>query len=124
MKKLTQESILKNLTSKKVVVRKSKLTAGNEYKVTLTRKDNGKKMTFSYHDNIYNDSDKSDFVESLIIERSYVIFSKSMKDFCYDLGFDDNYEEGCEVYREIRASNRKLNKFFTRTELKVLTESM
>lgn len=124
MKKLTQKSILKNLTSKKVIVGKSKLTAGNEYMITLTRKDNGVKMIFNYHDNIYNDSKKIDFVSALIIERSYVIFSKSMNDFCCYFGYDHDYERGCEVYRQIRENNRKLKEFFTRTELKVLSQTL
>ena len=60
---------IKDIAFKKTFLRKSKQTYGNEYLVTLKRKD-GRRIQFHFHDGKGNDSSIGDFLYALFLDAS------------------------------------------------------
>ena len=118
---ITHKSIIGNIRTYKQRVGKSQTTSGDEFKVTLIRKDNHKKMTFSFYDNLYNKATLSRMLECLILDRVSFLDYKKYEDFCWAFGYDPQNKESKDCYNGCREETTKLNKFFTRREIEVLS---
>ena len=119
MNKISLDSILNSIKIKKLEdLGPSNMTSGHKWNITLKRKHNLKTMSFEFHDNRYNTSDITSYLECLFIDRRCIISCPSIVDFSGCFGYD--IEKGREVYREIRKNNRKLNNFFSRSEIEFL----
>ena len=118
---ITQKTILKNIRIYKRRVGKSHCTSGDEFKVSLIRKDNGKKMTFSFYDSMDNNSGLERMLECLLIDRICYLDYKNYADFCYSFGYDYYDPKAKEAYNGCKKETTQLNNFFTRREIEVLT---
>lgn len=119
---ITQKTILKNLRCSKRSIGKSHCTSGDEFRVTVTRKDTGKKMTFSFYDNYENNAKLTWMLECLIMDRRAFIDYRRFEEFCWAFGYDIDKPESRKVYQGCKEESKKLSEFFTRRELEVLNE--
>lgn len=110
-------NILNTITTTKTLKGKSTMTAGNHYEITMTR--NGKTITFDYHDNIHNKSNKKDFVFALLSDATAYESTRNAFDFMAEFGYTDP-QQAKEVYNACRVQRNKLYKLFTSEEIEEL----
>lgn len=113
----TQKTLLNEINTTKTYIGKSDLTSGNAYRVTLTR--NGVKVGFVFNDNIYNESDKNDFVYSLLRDSQAYESTRDLTDFMLDFGYD-NIPQAKQVYNACKKQFDRLHKLFNNAEIKML----
>ena len=113
----TQETLLNEINTTKTYIGKSDLTSGNAYRVTLTR--NGVKVGFVFNDNIYNESDKNDFIFSLLSDSQAYENARDLADFMLDFGYD-NIPQAKQVYNACKKQSERLHKLFNDTEIETL----
>lgn len=116
---LTQkENDLSNeINTTKTYIGKSNLTSGNAYRVTLTR--NGVKVGFIFNDNIYNESDKNDFIYSLLRDSQAYENARDLTDFMLDFGYDDT-TQAKKIYDACKKQSERLHKLFNDAEIETL----
>ena len=108
--------ILKNIKYKKSYVCKSKMCAGNQYRITL--KYNNKIVWFYFHDNIYNNSNLKDFVWCLLLDAQiYYNNQNNYNNFCWELGFDPYDTKNKKIYKACQKQFERLNKLFNKDEV-------
>lgn len=116
---LTQEqkTLLNEITTTKTYIGKSDITSGNAYRITLTR--NGVKIGFVFNDNIYNESDKNDFIYSLLRDSQAYEYAGGLIEFmtAYDY---DNEQQAKHIYNECKKQYDRLHKLFNSTEIEML----
>lgn len=112
-----QETLLNEIRTTKTYIGKSDLTSGNAYRVTLTR--NGVKVGFVFNDNIYNESDKNDFIYSLLRDSQAYENARDLTDFMLDFGYD-NIPQAKQVYTACKKQSERLHKLFNSTEIEIL----
>lgn len=113
----TQKTLLDEINTTKTYIRKSDCTSGNAYRVTLTR--NGKRIGFIFNDNIYNESDKNDFVYSLLRDSQAYENARDLTDFMLDFGYD-NIPQAKQVYNACKKQSERLHKLFDDAEIETL----
>lgn len=116
---LTQEqkNLLNEINTTKTYIGKSDLTSGNAYRVTLTR--NGKSIGFIFNDNIYNESDKNDFIWSLLLDSQAYENARDLTDFMLAFGYDD-YKQAKTIFDACKKQSNRLHKLFNDTEIETL----
>ena len=113
----TQKTLLNEINTTKTYIRKSDLTSGNAYRVTLTRND--KKICFVFNDNIYNESDKNDFIYSLLSDSQAYESTRDLTDFMHEFGYTDD-KQAEQVYDACKKQSERLHKLFNDAEIKTL----
>ena len=113
----TQKTLLNEINTTKTYIRKSDLTSGNAYRVTLTR--NGVKVGFIFNDNIYNESDKNDFIFSLLSDSQAYENARDLTDFMLDFGYN-NIPQAKQAYDACKKQSDRLHKLFNSTEIETL----
>lgn len=111
-----QETLLNEIRTTKTYIRKSEMTSGNAYRVTMTR--NGIKIDFVFNDNIYNESDKNDFIFSLLRDSQAYENARDLTDFMLDFGYD-NIQQAKKVYIACKKQSERLHKLFNSTEIEI-----
>lgn len=111
--------MLENLKCTKRNQGKSTQTSGDKYYITLTRKDNGKSINFTFHDNYLNKSKLEDFVYAIVSDCSAYESCSSVEMFKNMFGYED-YEEAEKVYKACKKTSDKVHKIFTTEELEWL----
>lgn len=119
IEELTQEqkNLLNEINTTKTYIGKSDLTSGNAYRVTLTR--NGVKIGFIFNDNIYNESDKDDFIYSLLQDSQAYEYACDFADFMNEFGYTDA-KQARKAYNACKKQGERLHKLFNTTEIKTL----
>lgn len=112
-----QEKLLSEINSTETYIGKSNFTAGNAYRVTLTR--NGVKVGFIFNDNIYNESDKNDFIYSLLSDSQAYENARDLTDFMNEYGYTDE-KQTKRVYNACKKQSERLHKLFNDSEIKTL----
>lgn len=114
---LTQNTLLNEINTTKTYIGKSDLTSGNAYRVTLTR--NGIKVGFIFNDNIYNESDKNDFIYSLLSDSQAYESTRDLTDFMNEFGYTDD-KQAKQAYNACKKQFDRLHKLFNDAEIKTL----
>ena len=91
------------------------MTAGNAYRITLTY--NGKKCSFTFNDNIYNESDKSDFLYCLYLDAMAYDTCPDAYSFARTYGYEDN---ALEIYKACEMQSKRLHRLFNDEEVELL----
>lgn len=112
-----QESLLNEIRTTKTYIGKSDCTSGNAYRVTMTR--NGVKIGFIFNDNIYNESDKNDFIYSLLSDSQAYESTRDLTDFMNEFGYTDA-RQAQKVYNACKKQSERLHKLFNTTEIETL----
>lgn len=112
-----QEKLLNEINSTETYTGKSNFTAGNAYRVTLTR--NGAKVGFIFNDNIYNESDKNDFIYSLLSDSQAYESTRDLTDFMNEFGYTDE-KQAKRVYDACKKQSERLHKLFNDSEIETL----
>lgn len=115
--------MLKTLKAKKQLKGKSPMTSGNKYQVTIERKDNGKKISFVYHDNYKNESKLNDFMYAIISDMRAIEYCDTIKDFMKEFGYD-SYEEAKKIFNGCETNGNKLKSMFTIEEIVTIEEEL
>ena len=113
----TQRTLLNEINTTKTYIGKSTLTSGNAYRVTLTR--NGVKVGFIFNDNIYNESDKNDFIYSLLSDSQAYESTRDLTDFMNEFGYTDD-KQAKQVYNACKKQSERLHKLFNDAEIETL----
>ena len=113
----TQKTLLNEINTTKTYIGKSDCTSGNAYRVTLTRND--KKICFIFNDNIYNESDKNDFIYSLLSDSQAYENARDLMDFMLAFGYD-NTPQAKQAYDACKKQSERLHKLFNNTEIETL----
>lgn len=113
----TQKTLLNEINTTKTYIRKSDCTSGNAYRVTLTR--NGVKVGFVFNDNIYNKSDKNDFIYSLLSDSQAYENARDLTDFMLDFGYD-NIPQAKTIFDACKKQSERLHKLFNDAEIETL----
>lgn len=116
---LTQKEndLLNEINTTRTYIGKSDMTSGNAYRVTLTR--NGVKVGFIFNDNIYNESDKNDFVYSLLSDSQAYEYCYNFANFMNEFGYTDA-RQAEQVYDACKKQSERLHKLFNSTEIEIL----
>ena len=112
-----QEKLLNEINSTETYIGKSDLTSGNAYRVTLTR--NGVKVGFIFNDNIYNESDKNDFIYSLLSDSQAYENARDLTDFMNEFGYTDA-QKAKQAYNACKKQSDRLHKLFNDSEIETL----
>jgi hypothetical protein len=112
--------LLDEIKCKKTYIGKSTMTTGNKYRVTLTH--NGKSVWFIFHDNIYNKSSVTDFVDTLMSEAYTIYEYRDYTELATDFGID--YAEAKKLYRGCEHQKARLDRLFTEAELQTLQDEI
>lgn len=107
-------AILEKINCKKEYLRKSDMTTGNAYKVKLSYK--GKRCEFVFYDNYRNESDKNDFLYSLLMDADAYNNSRDMADFADEFCYDD-IRKCMKAYNGCKAQAEKVKRLFTEEEV-------
>lgn len=113
----TQKTLLDEINTTKTYIGKSDMTSGHAYRVTLTR--NGVKVGFIFNDNIYNESDKNDFIYSLLSDSQAYENARDLTDFMLAFGYD-NIPQAKQVYNACKKQSERLHKLFNDAEIETL----
>lgn len=113
----TQKTLLNEINTTKTYIGKSDLTSGNAYRVTLTR--NGKGIGFIFNDNIYNESDKNDFIYSLLSDSQAYESTRDLTDFMNEFGYTDA-KQAKQAYNACIKQSERLHKLFNDAEIETL----
>ena len=113
----TQKTLLSEVNASKTYIGKSDCTSGNAYRVTLTR--NGVKVGFIFNDNIYNESDKNDFIYSLLSDSQAYESTRDLADFMNEFGYTDD-TQAKKIYDACKKQSERLHKLFTNKEIETL----
>ena len=113
----TQKELLNEINTTKTYIGKSDCTSGNAYRITLTR--NGVKVGFIFNDNIYNESDKNDFIYSLLSDSQAYENTRDLTDFMNEYGYTDA-KQAKQAYDACKKQGERLHKLFNNTEIKTL----
>ena len=113
----TQKELLNEINTTETYTGKSNFTAGNAYRVTLTR--NGVKVGFIFNDNIYNESDKNDFIYSLLSDSQAYESTRDLTDFMHEFGYTDD-KQAEQAYNACKKQSERLHKLFNDAEIKTL----
>ena len=113
------ENLLAQITCKKTYLRKSTMTSGNAYLVTLTYK--GKWCKFVFNDNIENKSGKSMFIYCLVNDAQAFESCRDWVEFKREYGYTRD-TEAKHVYKACEMQSNRLHRLFTETEIEVLSE--
>lgn len=113
----TQKTLLNEINTTKTYIGKSEMTSGNAYRVTMTR--NGVKVGFIFNDNIYNESDKDDFIYSLLCDSQAYEFCYNLADFMNEYGYTDA-RQAKKIYNACKKQFDRLHKLFNTTEIETL----
>ena len=117
MKNTNTKTLLNEITTTTTYTGKSNFTAGNAYRVTLTR--NGVKVGFIFNDNIYNESDKNDFIYSLLSDSQAYENARDLTDFMNEYGYTDA-QKAKQAYNACKKQSERLHKLFNNTEIETL----
>ena len=121
------EDLLGDISDKYELVGKSPETMGNQYKVYFSL--GSKKLTCNFHTNIYDELIIKDIVGCLIKDKE--VFDSmypnhwTVDHFRREFGYseDQKSDEGVlAIMDEIEKNTKSLKKFFTKRQLKALTE--
>lgn len=113
----TQKELLDEINTTKTYIGKSEMTSGNAYRVTMTR--NGKSIGFIFNDNIYNESDKNDFIYSLLSDSQAYESTRDLTDFMNEYGYTDA-KQARQAYNACKKQSDRLYKLFNTTEIETL----
>ena len=113
----TQKTLLNEINTTKTYIGKSDMTSGNAYRVTLTR--NGIKVGFIFNDNIYNESDKNDFIFSLLRDSQAYEFCYNLTDFMNEYDYTD-YKQAKTIFDACKKQSERLHKLFNDAEIGTL----
>ena len=116
------QQLLNNLTFKKTYLKKSSMTSGNEYLITLKNKRNSKIVKFHYHDNIYNESDIEDILYCFTADVRAFESCYNFKDFCDSFGYSTDSIQALKIYNACRKQHERFNKIFDEEEQKKLID--
>lgn len=117
------ENILNDLSCESVFIRKSEMTAGSEYKITISRSNSDKLLEFTYHTNIYEIIDLKECLASLFMDICFVDYD--INEFRNELGYDEdkyNDEDIQNIISQIQSEYKQLKEFFTEEEFNYLEE--
>lgn len=113
----TQKELLDEINTTKTYIGKSEMTSGNAYRVTMTR--NGVKIGFIFNDNIYNESDKNDFIYSLLRDSQAFESTRDLTDFMHEFGYTDA-QKAKQAYDACKKQSERLHKLFNDAEIETL----
>lgn len=113
----TQKELLDEINTTKTYIGKSEMTSGNAYRVTMTR--NGAKIGFIFNDNIYNESDKDDFIYSLLRDSQAYEYACDFAYFMNEFGYTDA-KKAQQAYNACKKQSERLHKLFNTIEIKTL----
>ena len=113
----TQKTLLNEINTTKTYIGKSDMTSGNAYRITLTKK--SIKIGFIFNDNIYNESDKNDFIYSLLSDSQAYEFCYNLADFMNEYGYTDG-KQAKTIFDACKKQSDRLHKLFNNTEIETL----
>lgn len=121
MKDLTQQEInfLNKIETTKTYLRKSDLTSGNTYFVTIQY--NNKRIAFHYNDNIHNESNKNDFIWALLMDSNAYEFSCGLTGFMTEFDYDDE-TKARKIYNACKKQYNRLHKLFNANEIEMFEQ--
>lgn len=114
-------AILEKIRTTKSYKGKSEMTSGNAYTVRVYY--NGKYCQMTFHDNIYNKSDKNDFLYSLLMDADAYNNSRDMADFADEYGYDD-IRKCLKAYNGCKSQAEKVKRLFTDEEVEHLWDEL
>lgn len=113
------QKLLSMIKCTKTYIRKSSVCSGDEFRITLTYK--SKKAVFSFHDNYFNESDKSDFIRCLLIDCLAFDYTSDVYDFMREYGYND-MQVARFTYKMCEKQSKRVHRLFNDQELDILTE--
>ena len=114
-------SIIEKIRTTKSYKGKSEMTSGNAYTVRVYY--NGKYCQMVFHDNIYNKSDKNDFIYCLLMDADAYNNSRDLDDFADEFGYE-NIHECTAAYKACKAQAEKVKRLFTEQEVEELRNEL
>ena len=116
---MTLKELLKNIKCKRTYLRKSSMTSGNAYRITLTYK--GEKCSFVFNDNHRNESRKNDFLYCLVLDAQAYDLSRDIGDFIKSFGYADEWQSGVIAYNACKKQSERLHRLFNDEEVELLS---
>ena len=110
-------SFIDKIHCRKTYLRKSTMTSGNAYMVTLSYK--GKRCSFVFNDNYGNASDKEDFLYCLVLDAQSFEGVEGLKEFKNEFGYN-SYREAGKAYSACCRQSLRLHRLFTDEEIALL----
>ena len=110
-------SFIDKIHCRKTYLRKSTMTTGNAYLVTLTYK--GKRCSFVFHDNFRNASKKEDFLYCLYLDAEAFDNNVDIYNFADSFGYKQ-CRDAEKAYEGCRKQSERLHKLFTEEEIALL----
>lgn len=114
-----QEELLNTIKATKTYLKKSNLTSGDAFRVTLTH--NKKRCCFIFNDNYFNESNKIDFVRILYDDATCYSDSCNFEDFCYILGYSSDSLKAYKIYKKCKKQHERLKKLFNDNEIEIIS---
>ena len=113
--------MLERIKMSKTYIGKSGMTSGNEYRIYLSY--NGKKCSFSYHDNYLNKVEKSNVIYCLLMDSMAYENSENFDDFCNEFGYMASLINATlKAYKGCKRNYDKVHRLFSETEIEILLE--
>lgn len=112
--------LLDSIKCTSVYYGKSTETAGNVYRVFLTR--NHKHAWMYFHDNKYNESTLKDFLYSLVLDAQAYYNAGSFALFCQEFGYNLDSIKSYKIYEACKKQYLRLHRLFTIDEIELLEE--
>lgn len=103
---------------KKTYLTKSDMCTGNKYRVTVSY--NGKRCSFTFHDNYMNKSKKKELLYCLLLDAECYENSIDIYDFADAYGYKHTAEAE-KAYAGCKRQYERLHKLFTDEEIELLT---
>lgn len=100
-------------------VGKSPMCSGNKYRVRMSY--NGRSVSFYFHDNYKNESEKKDYLYSLLLDMSAYDNTYNVDEFMREFGYK-NYEEAQRIRNACKRNGDKVRKLFNEREIDELNE--
>lgn len=123
-----KETLLNNIKANATYLGKSEMTSGNESRITMTYK--GNKISFNYHDNHFNESDKEHWLYALMLDSQSYEDSYDVEDFARNFGYDlftnQDLRKVTSIYNACKKQHERFMKLFNveeQTEIKRIFEN-
>lgn len=114
------DALLKRVKCKKTYLRKSDMTSGNAYRVTLSH--NGETCSFIFNDNFENKSTKRDFLYCLYLDAMCYDSTRDVYAFANEYGYGyERMSEARKAYHACEDQYTRLHRLFNRAEIELLS---
>lgn len=103
---------------KKTYLTKSDMCTGNKYRVTVYY--NGKRCSFTFHDNYMNKSKKKELLYCLLLDAQAFDYNMDIYDFASSFGYKQ-CRDAEKAYAGCKRQSERLHKLFTDEEIALLS---